>query len=188
MNNEYRKKLKRYNISNHARELTFSCYREYAYFSDPIACLIFLDHLAEAREQFKFELWAYVIMPDHIHLLIWPGEKGDSVGKLLHRIKGLTGRNYRTHIIENMPETMSAFCVGHKGTKKFRFWQLGAGFDRNLWNAKPVHHSIRYIEANPVRAGLVSYPEKWRWSSAWARKQRSGLMPDTCSIPILMNS
>jgi putative transposase len=67
------KKLNRYNNPYHARELTFSCYKKYPYFSDPIACKIFLDFLDNAGKKYKFELWAYVIMPDHIHLLIYRG-------------------------------------------------------------------------------------------------------------------
>jgi len=46
--------------------------------------------------------------------------------------------------------------------------------------------SIEYIENNPVRAGLVSTPDQWCWSSAWTRKNQCGLMPDDSSIPMLM--
>jgi len=46
------------------------------------------------------------------------------------------------------------------------------GFDRNLWNAKAIHSAIKYIEHNPVRAGLVKKAEEWKWSSAHARHTR----------------
>ena len=73
-----------------------------------------------------------------------------------------------------------------------RSWMLvllsGGGFDRNLWNAKPVHNSIEYIEGNPVKAGMVDEPEKWPWSSAWARNHQKGLIPDDKNIPTLMGS
>ena len=68
----------------------------------------------------------------------------------------------------------------------FRFWQAGGGFDRNLWNAKAIHNSIKYIEYNPVRAGLVNAPEEWQWSSAHARSTNKGLLPDDLDIPMLM--
>ena len=73
-------------------------------------------------------------------------------------------------------------CVLYKGKKVFRFWQTGGGFDRNLWNAKAIHSSINYIEANPVRAGLVEKPEDWQWSSAHARVYKEGLIPDSYAI------
>ena len=186
MNSEHRKKLKRYNLPNHARELTFSCYHKYNYFSDPIACDIFMDHLEDARKQMGFELWAYVIMPDHVHLLLWPEENADCIGKFLLKVKGLTARDYRRHIENHMPELWDAFCVDKQGKRQFKFWQSGGGYDRNMWDASPVHHAIRYIEGNPVRAGLVQSPEQWRWSSAWARHQRLGVIPDECNLPIRM--
>ena len=178
---EYRKKLKRFNLPYHARELTFSCYRRYHYFNDSIACMIFLDLLNKARMNYGFELWAYTLMPDHVHLIIYPGEDANIVPKALHDVKGETGRNYKNHLLFQIPE-----IVEKKGMKKFQFWQPGGGYDRNLYSAKAVHSAIEYIENNPVRAGLVSSPEKWRWSSAWARKHRSGLIPDDLNIPMIM--
>ena len=68
-------------------ELTFSCFQRFPYFTDPIACTIFLDLLNSARVKYGFKLWSYVIMPDHVHLLIWPKEKGHLVSQFLHSIK-----------------------------------------------------------------------------------------------------
>ena len=179
------KKLKRYNTPNHARELTFSCYKKYPYFSDSIACEIFLDYLDSARKFYKFELWAYVIMPDHIHILIWPDERGYIVPKVLHSVKGHTAYKYKEHLILNTRESFDVYCIEIKGKKRFKFWQPGGGYDRNLWNAKPIHSAIDYIENNPVRAELVTHPDDWRWSSAWARENERGLVPDVLNIPIL---
>ena len=183
---KFRKKLKRYNLPNQARELTFSCYRRYPYFSDPIACWMLLDSLSKARIQYGFELCAYVIMPDHIHLLIYPNESGHIVPKVLHFVKGTTGRQYKDPILSNMTEKFDAFCIERRCIRKFQFWQAGGGYDRNLWNAKSIHSSIEYIEWNPVRAELVTQSDEWRWSSAWARKNNSGLVPDSLNIPVFM--
>jgi len=73
-----------------------------------------------------------------------------------------------------------------KGRKTFRLWQPGGGFDRNLWNAKAVHYSLKYIENNPVKAGFVENPEAWPWSSARARVYNEGLMPDKAHLPLLL--
>jgi putative transposase len=185
-NIKFRKKLKRYNLPYHARELTFSCYKRYHYFDDSIACMIFLDLLYNARIKYNFELWAYVIMLNHVHLIIYPVHEGHIVPKALHTIKGKTGREYKNHLIFQTPEIFDYFCIEKRGKKKFQFWQPGGGYDRNLWSAKAIHSAIEYIENNPVRAGLVSSSEEWRWSSAWARKHQCGLIPDDFSIPILM--
>jgi len=59
-----RKKLKRYDIPDHARELTFSCYHLFDYLSDTTSCFLFLEELERARDIFMFNIWAYVMMPN----------------------------------------------------------------------------------------------------------------------------
>jgi putative transposase len=56
---------------------------------------------------------------------------------------------------------------------RYRFWQRGGGYDRNLISKDAVISSIQYIHANPVRRGLVETPEDWPWSSArfYARRE-----------------
>lgn len=119
-------------------------------------------------------------------MLIFPRMKNYSIAKILQTIKGKTSRRYREYIIRNSPELFDGFCMVTNGQKTFRIWQAGGGFDRNLWNSKPIHHSIEYIERNPVRAGLVQSPEEWKWSSAYARIRDMGVIPDSVDIPIYM--
>ena len=52
------------------------------------------------------------------------------------------------------------------GKTAFRFWQEGAGYDRNLRSPAAVAAAIAYLHANPVRRGLVTRPTDWFWSSA----------------------
>jgi hypothetical protein len=66
--------------------------------------------------------------------------------------------------------------------------QKGGGFDRNLWNAKAIHDSIGYIEANPVRSRLVAAPEEWKWSSAYARVHSKEIVPDTFALPVVLKN
>ena len=63
---------KHYNTPGHAHELTFSVYRRNNLFADIKACEILVEEIDTARREFLFKLWAYVIMPNHVHLLIWP--------------------------------------------------------------------------------------------------------------------
>jgi hypothetical protein len=72
--------------------------------------------------------------------------------------------------------------------QKFVFRQKGGGFDGNLWNAKAVHDSTGYIEANPVRSRLVASPDEWKWSSAHARAHRKGVVPDTVALPVVLEN
>ena len=54
------------------------------------------------------------------------------------------------------------------GTVVYRFWQRGAGYDRNLYTNEAICASIEYIHANPVRRGLCKNPLEWEWSGACA--------------------
>ncbi len=185
-NSEQRKKLKRYDIPGHAHELTFSCYHRFHYLNDPICCALFIDELSQAREHFLFRLWAYVLMPNHVHLFIYPTQNEYKIAAILQSIKGKTSKRYRDILLAERPERYDKLCIKTGNKKVFRFWQAGGGFDRNLWNAKAIHSSVNYIEYNPVRAGLVNAPEEWPWSSAHARHTNKGLLPDDLDIPVLM--
>ena len=182
----YRRKVKHYDISFHAHELTFSCYHRYNYLNDTAVCKIFLEELEAARIRFDFKIWAYVLMPNHVHLLIFPKKKKYQTAKILQHIKAKTAQRYRKKILAESPEQFEQYCVTCKGVRVFRLWQAGAGFDRNLWNPKAIHNVIGYIEGNPVRAKLVEKPEDWPWSSARARQTRMGSMSDTIDVPFLM--
>jgi REP element-mobilizing transposase RayT len=72
--------LHHYNTPGDAHELTFSCYRRQTFFNDSVACHMFLDELNKSRGIYDFKLWAYVLMPHHVHLLIWPLDHNISGG------------------------------------------------------------------------------------------------------------
>ena len=181
---EPRKRRKSYNIPGHAHELTSTCYHNRHYFEKTQASTLFLESFSQASQKYNFQIWAYVIMPTHVHLLIFPKEDNYRIAKILQGIKGPMSTNYRKWLKQNHPSEFEKMCVPFKGRKVFRFWQPGGGFDRNLWNADAIHSSISYIEHNPVRAGLVEAAEDWQWSSAWARKHGTGLVPDDSDLPI----
>jgi len=105
-----------------------------------------MEELERARELFKFKLWAYVLMPNHVHLLLFPYVASYKISKILQSIKGCTSKGYGEHFKATAPQTYQSCCIGAGDKKKFRFWQAGGGFDRNLWNGKAIHHAIQYIE------------------------------------------
>jgi REP element-mobilizing transposase RayT len=72
MTTPHRKRLKSYNTPGDAHELTFSCYRRLPLLSKDRTRRWFLEALDQARRRRNFYLWAYVIMPEHVHILLWP--------------------------------------------------------------------------------------------------------------------
>jgi putative transposase len=176
-----------YDTPGHAHEITYSVYRRKNLFSNPDAGEMFLDELAAARKEFSFHLWAYVIMPNHVHLLIWPLEHDYRIGAINKAIKGRMAKRFIQFTRENCSnEYLKEYMVSEEENKLYRIWQTGGGFDRNLWNPMAIHQSIEYIEANPVRRNLAASPEHYRWSSAFARANMCGVIPDTFHLPVVL--
>lgn len=94
----------------------------------------------------RYCLQAYVIMPDHVHLLLKP-VAGWSLAKILQGIKGFTARQINR-------------CLGRKGT----FWQ-DESFDHLIRNERDWLDKFTYIHDNPVKAGLVIKPQDYPFSS-----------------------
>ena len=136
-----------------------------------------MEELDGARTEFQFYLWAYVLMPNHVHLLIYPYRDAHDISTILQAVKGRTSKRYGALLREKRPKRYERYLVRIGAKRKFRFWQAGRGFDRNLWNPEAIHPAINYIEANPVRANLVGAPEDWIWSSAHARATGCGVVP-----------
>jgi len=123
--------------------------------SEPMARLL-IDTLYSCRKQGKFLLHEFVVMPNHVHLLITPSE---TIEKAMQLIKG--GFSYRAKKELN---------------KNFEIWQRGFT-DRRVRNLQEYTDSREYIRNNPVVAGLVSTPEEFPFSSAFPGFELDGLTP-----------
>ena len=126
---------------------------------------VFLRHLDAARNALRFELWAYVVMPEHVHVLIKPLEANYSVSEVLSAIKSPAAREiYRLH-----PHLREASRIERNNRPpEYRFWQQGGGYDRNLFSVRSIWNEIHYIHQNPVKRGLCEVPIDWTWTSAGA--------------------
>jgi REP element-mobilizing transposase RayT len=83
----HRKTCKRYNTPGHAHALTFSCFRRQAFLSKDGSRQWMIEAIDRARDKLHFHVWAYVIMPEHAHLLVWPTEKEYDISEILNAIK-----------------------------------------------------------------------------------------------------
>lgn len=153
-----------YDLPGHAHGLTFSTYRRTRYFLDDANCALFLAHLGSARQRLGFKLWAYVVMPEHVHLLVFPGVGGPDVRRILSSVKQPFSRE-----------------MGALGRRRHpAMWQAGGGYDRNVTSQRVAASLVDYIHMNPVRRGLCASPQDYRWSSAlsWYGFGESPLSPD----------
>ena len=154
-----------------AHELTFSCYRRLPLLSPDRTRLWLIEALAAARQRHKLELWAYVIMPEHVHILFVPCDPGYRIRRVLQSIKQPVMR--RT--INYLKEANHAWLgrLRSERTQGYHFWQPGGGYDRNVNTTKTAQSIVEYIHHNPVKRGLVECPTAWVWSSArWYAGER----------------
>jgi len=180
------KTCKRCNEPGDAHALTFCCFKRQALLNRDRRRTWFLDALDAARAKHAFDLWAYVIMPEHVHLLIWPRASVYSISDILSDMKQPVTRRAIKYLRTPAPGFLTRLRDGQPGGKvTHRFWQRGGGFDRNLFKPDAIHAEIEYMHGNPVRRGLVEHPEDWAWSSARYFAGRADVPPalDVDSIP-----
>ena len=176
---------KSWNVEGDAHFLTFSTFQQQPFFKSDRICNWFLDVLGYARKRCPFSLFAYVIMPEHIHLVLRPGE-GVSMRSILWHLKRPMTQKVLEWVQENKPEFLERMLDEQpNGKVMYRFWQRGGGYDRNLRSSSDVHEKIGYIHKNPVRRGLVDSSEKWLYSSAgdWVLGKPGSVSIDWEEIP-----
>jgi putative DNA methylase len=116
---------------------------------EPAVANVSVDSIVRGADEFRhYEKHAWVVMPNHVHLLITPMT---SVPKLLGLLKTATARKSNLLLVRSGKP----------------FWQ-DESYDRVVRTWDEFVRIRRYIENNPVRAGLASTPERYEWSSAQA--------------------
>jgi len=172
-----RRTLKRIEDPTHARFLTFSCYHRLPLFQNNSIKDAFIEELTRVRQAMGFQLYAWVVMPEHIHLLLKTADSGVTVAEILTRLKSAFAqrtlgrwRELDAPILKRLDDKSG----------RTRFWQPGGGYDRNLTTVPQCVAAAEYIHHNPVRRGLVDQAVDYRWSSArWlAGYHDSCLEPD----------
>jgi len=149
--------------------LTFSCYRRRPYLSAVAAMELFEDALERVRLRYSFAVAGYVVMPEHVHLLVSEPQRG--------------------HLARVVQALKLSVCMR---SRERPFWQAHY-YDFNVSTHEKFVEKLRYIHRNPVRRGLVAMPEEWKWSSyrhyqtgmlgtveiesEWTAHERGGQLP-----------
>jgi len=135
--------LKRFQREGDDHFITFSCYRREPYFTTTASKDIFLDSLELTRKRYNFEVLGYVVMPEHVHLLLSePLDHEVLLSKALQSLK---------------------LSVSKRLTPK-PFWQTRY-YDFNVFTHNKRVEKLKYMHRNPVTRNLVERPEDWPWSS-----------------------
>jgi putative transposase len=167
----HRKRKLTYDLPGHAHFLTYSCYQRLPLLSKDRTCEWVVEAMQVARRKFDFDLWAFVLMPEHVHVLLRPRQERYQLSRILAALKRPVSSRAKEYLVAlDNRLWLKKLTVVENGSRVFRFWQAGGGYDKNLWNDRAILEVIDYIHANPVRRGLVERPTDWYWSSArfWA--------------------
>ena len=120
-----------------------------------------------ALDRYDFHLIAFVIMPDHLHLLVYPTTHEFKIDRFLAAIKRPFSYRIKELLIEQQNPLLNDLTIRSRpGKTAFRFWQEGPGFDRNFFSKKAVESAVNYLHLNPVNRRLVTECREWKWSSA----------------------
>ncbi len=169
MNNQqpHRKRVKHFHERGDFHELTFSCYRRLPLLTNDCWRIELSKCITQAGEEFNFELVAFVYMPEHVHLLVFPVIDKPDVGSYLGQVKQPLSKYVKSMLEASTSPLLNRLTIRERpGKTCFRFWQEGPGFDRNLFTVKALEASIDYIHRNPVERGLCNQALQWKWSSA----------------------
>jgi putative transposase len=182
----HRKRCRRENAPGHAHALTFTCFRNQPFLSGDRARGWMIEAIRLACGTHEFHLWAYVLIPEHVHLLVRPCRPLYDVSAYLTTLKQSVAKRAVRFVRQHAPGFLGRM-TDHQpsGRTAIRFWQRGGGYDRNVYEPSYLWQVIDYIHANPVRRGLCQRPEDWIWSSAadYAGTRRGYLDLDRASLP-----
>jgi len=172
--------MRRREVLEGLRFVTFSCHRRLPLMRNERICGVFVEALTGAIGRQGIQVVAWVIMPEHVHMIVRPSP----LVALAQSLRGI-----KTCVAKRVIARWRA--MGHRAAAVLervsvngrpRFWQTGGGFDRNIRDEEELTREIRYIHDNPVERGLVEAAEEWRWSSVrWWMGQREGEVP--CVYP-----
>ena len=139
--------LKRFQYTGRSHFVTFSCYQRLPLLSSDAVRVHFLTTLERLRVSHQFDVFGYVLMPEHVHLFL-SEPKYQPLSMALQVLK----------------QNVSRKCAPLAGIIPGHFW-LTRYYDFNIRSIEKRIEKLRYIHRNPVKRGLVRSPEEWKWSS-----------------------
>jgi putative transposase len=134
----------RYQDQRSLHFITFSCYHRMPLLDSATARDTFELELERVRSWYGCYITGYVVMPEHVHLLLSEPER-NKLSLVIQMLKQITSRKLRP-------------------IDQPRFWQVRY-YDFPVWSEEKRIEKLRYIHRNPVTRGLVQRPEEWKWSS-----------------------
>ena len=147
-----------YDDELHAHFVTFSCYRRRRLLDHPITKQIVMGILTEELKKHEGVCCGFVIMPDHVHAIVWFPEV-EHLSQFMRVWKSRSSRKLKTFVRGQLSKYTKVIDSAQP------FW-LPKYYPFNLYTEKKALEKLDYMHLNPVRAGLVKQACDWQWSSA----------------------
>jgi REP element-mobilizing transposase RayT len=157
---------KRYRIEGSIFYITSNVYKRINIFTSPSFIIPIIDSLNYYRYQYTCKLIGYVIMPDHIHLLIWPSVE-KAITDFMRDFKRFTsGRITRQAKVEGKSHWVENFEEAGTETERaeYKVWQ-DSFWEQSIYTENFLKQKLNYIHLNPVRGGLVATAAEYPYSS-----------------------
>ncbi|MBX9788877.1 MAG: transposase [Pirellulales bacterium] len=171
LDGRHRKQVKHFDIRADVRELTFSCFGRRPLLTNDTWRTLLSQSIDRALARHDYRLAAFVYMPEHVHLIVWPESDAAPMQAVLRAIKRPVSYRIKQQLVERRSALLKKLTIQQRlGVTVFRFWQEGPGYDRNLTSGDALLQAIDYVHQNPTRRRLSGRAEDWPWSSArWFR-------------------
>lgn len=186
------KNFPKFNDQSYIHYITTKTFENFQYFKDEKRCLILLKELDFYRKKLDFKVLGYVIMPDHLHCLIWWDVERYpelTISKIMRGVKSFSAKRMLEYFGKRNPSPagrrghltsqwlgqatqptqkeyfhQKAYPHRRMSEQKFRIWQPNF-YDFNIYTEQKFLEKLNYIHDNPRRAGLCENLEDYKWSS-----------------------
>lgn len=143
-------------------------------FTHPEAVEMVLDSLRFLQRERGLQLFGYVIMENHLHLIA----RADGLAERIGQFKSFTARNIIDLLIQRQSGLLNELRFqkrNHKSDGEFQFWEEGS-HPQQIDSDAMMEQKLEYVHNNPVRRGYIDDPTHWRYSSARNYARRAGLL------------
>ena len=178
-----RSRLRRFYGQGDLHFITTSCYRRKPLLGTTRARDVCLDILEQVRRRFRFDVIGFVVMPEHMHLLLGEPERGNP-SRVMQVLKQRVARRL---LRKPNKRSSSQIELWKSPPSLHQFWQPRF-YDFNVFSNAKCVEKLKYMHRNPVKRGLVNSPELWLWSSyrVYAFGERGPVNMDWLFPPYVM--
>jgi putative transposase len=147
-----------YDSEGHAQFVTSGCFHRRRLLDHPVMRNVLVDCFVEKIAAYQALCCGYVVMPDHLHFIIWFNEDGD-LSRFMKSFKQTSSLRLKKLMRGLMPKYSATIPQTNP------FWQPKY-YPFNLFSERKAREKLDYMHMNPVRAGFVERAIDWEWSSA----------------------